>query len=157
VNRDVALASHDDTTAEHVAQAAGEGVTISEFPTTMLAAERAHAHGMSVVMGAPNVVLGGSHSGNVGAEELARAGLLDALSSDYVPVSLVHAAFRLAERPGLGLPEAVRLVSDNPARMIGLGDRGRIEVGRRADLVRVRMVGEAPSVLGVWRAGERIA
>lgn len=155
--RSVTLASHDDTTAEHVAQAAAEGVEIAEFPTTRVAAEAAREAGLSVVMGAPNVILGGSHSGNVGAGELARAGLLDALSSDYVPVSLVHAAFDLHDRSGLELADAVSMVSRTPARMIGLVDRGALEPGLRADLIRVRRTGTTPSVLAVWREGARIA
>ena len=155
--RDLTLASHDDTTADHVAQAVAEGMTISEFPTTRIAAEEARRHGMAIVMGAPNVVLGGSHSGNVSAGELAQADLLDGLSSDYVPVSLLHGAFRLHAQAGLDLPAAVALISAQPARMIGLGDRGALAEGLRADLIRVRLVGETPSVLGVWRAGTRIA
>jgi alpha-D-ribose 1-methylphosphonate 5-triphosphate diphosphatase len=155
--RPVALASHDDTTAEHVHQAVAEGMAIAEFPTTQVAAEAARAQGMQIVMGAPNVILGGSHSGNVAAAALAGAGLLDGLSSDYVPVSLLHAAFRLAELPGQSLPATVGLVSRRPAAMIGLADRGAIAPGLRADLVRVRRVEDAPVVLAVWRGGERIS
>jgi alpha-D-ribose 1-methylphosphonate 5-triphosphate diphosphatase len=154
---DVALASHDDTTAEHVEQAVREGMTIAEFPTTRLAAEKAKGAGMAIVMGAPNVILGGSHSGNVSAQELAAIDHLDALSSDYVPVSLLHAAFRLTDVAGLDLPAAVAKVSRNPARLIGLDDRGEIGEGRRADLVRVRIVEGTPAVIAVWRQGVRVA
>jgi alpha-D-ribose 1-methylphosphonate 5-triphosphate diphosphatase len=154
--RELTLASHDDTTADHIEQAVAEGMAISEFPTTRAAADAAHVHGMSVLMGAPNVILGGSHSGNVSALELAGAGLLDALSSDYVPVSLLHAAFRLADVARLPLPEAVAMVTRNPAAMIRLGDRGAIAPGLRADLIRVRRTGATPSVVAVWRQGERI-
>jgi alpha-D-ribose 1-methylphosphonate 5-triphosphate diphosphatase len=154
--RGVTLASHDDTTAEHVEQAVAEGMAISEFPTTLAAADAAHAHGMSVLMGAPNVILGGSHSGNVSALELAGVGLLDALSSDYVPVSLLHGAFRLADHIWLPLPQAVAMVTRNPAAMIGLRDRGAVSPGLRADLLRVRRTGTTPSVIAVWRGGERI-
>jgi alpha-D-ribose 1-methylphosphonate 5-triphosphate diphosphatase len=150
-------ASHDDTTAEHVAEARGLGVTISEFPTTLVAAAAARAAGLGIVMGAPNLVLGGSHSGNVAAAELAARGLLDALSSDYVPASLAQAVFRLAGGHGIALPEAVATVSTGPAAMLGLTDRGAIAVGQRADLVRVRPVGTTPHIVSVWRAGERIA
>jgi alpha-D-ribose 1-methylphosphonate 5-triphosphate diphosphatase len=122
-----------------------------------VAAEAAREAGLGVVMGAPNIILGGSHSGNVGAGELAEAGLLDALSSDYVPVSLLHAAFRLHDTAGLDLADAVAMVSRTPARMIGLADRGALEPGLRADLIRVRRTGSTPSVLAVWREGERIA
>ncbi|GAA4020866.1 alpha-D-ribose 1-methylphosphonate 5-triphosphate diphosphatase [Actimicrobium antarcticum] len=150
------LASHDDTTQEHVDQGIGHGVTMSEFPTTLLAAKAARAGGLGIIMGAPNRVRGGSHSGNVAASELARAGLLDALSSDYVPASLLHAAFLLQE-DGYSLPRAIATVSRNPASMVGLTDRGEIAVGLRADFLRVRVVAGMPVVLETWKAGARIA
>ena len=128
------VASHDDTTPEHVDEAVADNIMISEFPTTLVAAEAARAAGMRTVMGAPNVVRGGSHSGNVSAIDLAEAGLLDALSSDYAPISLVHAAFALHERVGLSLPDAIATISANPADMLGLDDRGRIAPGLRGDL-----------------------
>lgn len=154
--RDVHLASHDDASAEHVAQAADSGVRIAEFPTTQEAADAARRAGLITVMGAPNMVRGGSHSGNVAATDLAERGLLDAFSSDYVPVSLLDAAWRLT---GLGysLPAAVATVTANPAQILGLTDRGRIEPGRRADLVRVRALEYGPVVRQVWRSGERVA
>ncbi|MGN6703918.1 MAG: alpha-D-ribose 1-methylphosphonate 5-triphosphate diphosphatase [Burkholderiaceae bacterium] len=151
----VALASHDDTTAAHVEQGVRDGVTVSEFPTTMAAAEAARRHGLAIVMGAPNMVRGGSHSGNVAAAELARADLLDVLSSDYVPASLLHAAF-LLQREGFSLPKAMATVSRNPARMAGLSDRGEILAGRRADFLRVRLVKGIPIVMQVWKAGQQI-
>jgi alpha-D-ribose 1-methylphosphonate 5-triphosphate diphosphatase len=155
--RPITLASHDDTTIGHVEEAAADGITILEFPTTHAAAEAAHARGLGVVMGAPNLVLGGSHSGNVSAQQLARHGLLDALSSDYVPVSLLHGAFKLHRLLGMPLPQAIAPISRNPAAMIGLDDRGAIAPGLRADLVRARLIGETPSVIAVWRGGERVA
>ncbi|MDX6748668.1 alpha-D-ribose 1-methylphosphonate 5-triphosphate diphosphatase [Geminicoccaceae bacterium 1502E] len=156
--RGIALASHDDARLEHVEEAAALGCVVSEFPTTMEAAEAARAHGLQVLMGAPNLIRGGSHSGNVAAGDLARAGLLDIISSDYIPASLIMAAFRLAAEPfGMALPEAVATVTDNPARAAGLDDRGRIEVGLRGDLVRVRLVDGRPVVRGVWVQGERVA
>jgi alpha-D-ribose 1-methylphosphonate 5-triphosphate diphosphatase len=154
--RGIPLASHDDTKPEHVAQAQGEGVAISEFPTQAEAARAARAAGMAIVMGAPNVVRGGSHSGNVAAVELARLGLLDALSSDYVPASLMMAAFRLMSDAGFSVPQAVATVSLNPARAAGLHDRGEIAPGLRADLVQVRLVGAQPVVRAVWREGRRV-
>ena len=151
------IASHDDATEEHVAEAAGLGLTISEFPTTMEAAKAAHSRGMGTIMGGPNVVRGGSHSGNVSAGELAEAGGLDALSSDYVPSSLLHGALRLHEHHGMTLPGAIATVTRNPAAMIGLDDRGRIEVGARADLIRVKRLDDGvPVVRRVWRQGERV-
>ena len=154
----IALASHDDTTVAHVEEAFVEGATVSEFPTTIAAAQAAHARNMATIMGGPNVVRGGSHSGNVSAIELARMGLVDILSSDYVPGSLLSAVVRLTEVAGLSLPQAVALVSHNPARSIGLHDRGAIALGLRADLVQVRMTAlpdgrQQPIVRAVWRGG----
>ncbi len=113
---------------------------------------------MSVLMGAPNVVRGSSHSGNIAARDLAEAGLLDVLSSDYIPFSLLHAAFALADQvETIKLPEAIAMVTATPARTVGLDDRGMIEAGRRADLVRVRVDKGIPIVRAVWRAGKRVA
>jgi alpha-D-ribose 1-methylphosphonate 5-triphosphate diphosphatase len=154
--RRIPLASHDDTKPEHVEQARGEGIAISEFPTQVEAAQAARTAGMAIVMGAPNVVRGGSHSGNVAAVELARRGLLDALSSDYVPASLMMAAFRLVSDAGFSIPQAIATVSLNPARAAGLEDRGEIAPGLRADLVQVRLVGNQPIVRAVWREGRRV-
>jgi alpha-D-ribose 1-methylphosphonate 5-triphosphate diphosphatase len=150
-------ASHDDTTPEHVAEAVACGCRVAEFPTTVEAAEAARASGLGIVMGAPNLVLGGSHSGNVSAAELVERGLLDVFSSDYVPASLLQAAFLLHEGFGLALPEAIAPVSRMPAEILGLADRGRIAPCLRADLVRVREVGTTPTVVAVWREGQRIA
>ncbi len=109
-------------------------------------------------MGAPNVVRGGSHSGNVSALTLARQGLLDILSSDYVPSSLLAAAFLLAEQvPDMDLPAAVGLVSREPAAAAGLHDRGEIAVGRRADLIRVAVSDGHSVARSVWREGVRVA
>jgi alpha-D-ribose 1-methylphosphonate 5-triphosphate diphosphatase len=155
------LATHDDTTADHVQQAIDEGVQISEFPTTVAAARAAHDNAIAVVMGAPNLVRGGSHSGNVAAVEVARLGLLDALSSDYVPVSVLHAAFLLAEDTGFALAHAVATISAHPANMVGLTDRGEIAAGKLADFIRVKVTptpsGNYPVVGCVWRLAQRIA
>lgn len=155
---DIVLASHDDADRQHVAESAGDGVRIAEFPTTVVAAEASHALGIAVMMGAPNIIRGGSHSGNVAAEELARAGLLDILSSDYVPASLLMAGFDLPRRvPGLTLAEAIRTVTLNPAEATGLRDRGALEAGRRADLVRVAWLDGAPFAREVYRGGRRVS
>ena len=150
--------SHDDRTRAHAEQAAGEGLAISEFPTTLEAARRARDLGMAIVAGAPNYLRGGSQSGNVGVAELLAHGLVDALASDYIPRSPLDAAFRLAADPAFphDLPAALALVSDAPARMTGLSDRGRIEEGLRADLVAVRLVGDQPVVQAVWRGGRQV-
>jgi alpha-D-ribose 1-methylphosphonate 5-triphosphate diphosphatase len=157
IARGLKLASHDDATLEHVAEAVADGVTISEFPTTEEAARAAHANGLAVLMGAPNLVRGGSHSGNIPTADVARAQCLDLMSSDYVPASLLHAAFALPQDvPAITLPEAVTVVSRNPARVMGLDDRGEIAPGKRADLIEVRLMDGHPVVRTVWRAGERV-
>src|ERR1700678_1870433 len=166
--RGITLATHDDATPEHVAESVELGVRISEFPTTVLAATAAEKHGQLIVMGAPNIVRGGSQSGNVAAAELLGLGLLHILSSDYVPSSPLQAVFQLAADGALGLADGVRLISGNPARAVGLDDRGEIVVGRRADLVRVRPYDQpaterhprgrrVPVVRRVYRQGERVA
>ncbi|MEN8500363.1 MULTISPECIES: alpha-D-ribose 1-methylphosphonate 5-triphosphate diphosphatase [Paraburkholderia] len=152
----IPVASHDDTLIEHVEQARAEGIVLAEFPTTRIAAQAAREHGISTIMGAPNIVRGGSHSGNVSALELARAGLLDILSSDYVPSSLLTAVFELVDKAGWSLPRAMATVSAEPARTAGLQDRGAIEPGLRADFVRVTMLGALPVPRATYRAGARI-
>ena len=154
----LALASHDDATLAHAEEAIADGVAISEFPTTLEAAAAAHDGGLSILMGAPNVVRGRSHSGNIAATDLVRAGLLDILSSDYVPFALLQAAFVLPRQvEGMGLPEAIAKVTRNPARAAGLVDRGEIAIGLRADLVQVRIVGDLPVIRSVWRQGKRVS
>ncbi|MEY2875085.1 MAG: phosphonate metabolism protein PhnM [Pseudomonadota bacterium] len=152
----LALASHDDTTAAHVDEAHHLGAVISEFPTTLAAARRARAHGLLTLAGAPNVLRGTSHAGNVAAVTLVREGVLDALSSDYVPASLLAAAWQLSREGLLDLPAAVRLVTLQPARAAGLADRGALAPGLRADLVRVREVAGHPAVRAVWNTGRRV-
>ena len=154
----VPLASHDDTTAEHVQEAVRDNVAIAEFPTTVEAAQALHAAGVRVLMGAPNLVRGGSHAGNVATADLAKAGVLDILSSDYVPSSLLWAALRLPQAaPGIDLAAAVRTVTKTPAEAVGLHDRGEIAAGKRADLIRVRSTGTMAAVRSVWRVGRRVA
>ena len=156
--RNIALASHDDATCEHVLESRQLGSVIAEFPTTIAAAQASRQHGMNVLMGAPNIVRGGSHSGNVAAHHLAASGLLDILSSDYYPASLLDAAFRIADDEGnaFTLAQAIRLVSKNPAQALGLHDRGEIAEGKRADLVLARRHGEHIHIDHVWRQGKRV-
>ncbi|MCJ1899451.1 MULTISPECIES: alpha-D-ribose 1-methylphosphonate 5-triphosphate diphosphatase [Paracoccus] len=150
------LASHDDTTAAHVALSAGHGVRLAEFPTTPEAAAACHDHGIMVMMGAPNLIRGGSHSGNVSAAELARAGHLDILSSDYVPSGLLAGALILA-RIWDDLPRAIATVTANAAQAAGLSDRGRLAPGLRADLIRFAMLDEATPVMReTWVRGRRV-
>ena len=152
------LASHDDTTAAHVEQSIGDGVKVAEFPTTLDAAARLHEAQVKVLMGAPNLVRGKSHSGNVATADLARAGQLDILSSDYVPSSLLMAALRLPHvTDAYDLPAALRTVSKTPADVVGLTDRGEIAVGKRADLLRVHLDDDDAAVRSVWSGGRRVA
>lgn len=156
--RGISLASHDDATTEHVDEAVADGITIAEFPTTVEAARASHENGIRVMMGAPNVVRGGSHSGNVSARDLAEHGYLDIVSSDYVPSSLIHASMLLEDViEGIDLPTAIRSVTKNPADSAGLTDRGEVTIGRRGDLVRVHRSPHHPVIRGVWREGHRVA
>jgi alpha-D-ribose 1-methylphosphonate 5-triphosphate diphosphatase len=155
---DVPLASHDDTTEENVTDAIRDRVSVAEFPTTIEAARGLHQAGIGILMGAPNVVRGGSHSGNIAAVDLAREGLLDILSSDYIPSSLLMAALQLPARvPAIDLAAAIRTVSKTPAEAVGLSDRGELAIGKRADLIRVHVAGDVPVVRSVWREGHRVA
>lgn len=156
-HRNLPLASHDDDTPSEMARNLADGITISEFPVTMEAARAAHDLKVEVIAGAPNIVRGGSHSGNVAAADLVREGLAHAFASDYVPASMLEAAWRAVEAGGITLPQAIAMVTDTPARMARLHNRGRLGTGLKADLVRVRSIGDMPLVRGVWRAGERIA
>lgn len=156
--RGIAIASHDDATQAHVEESHAVGSAIAEFPTTAEAARASRGKGMQILMGAPNIVRGGSHSGNVAAWQLAAEGLLDILSSDYYPAALLDAAFRLAadERNAMQLPQAVALVTHNPARALGLEDRGDIAEGYRADLVLAHTVHGHPHVRHVWVQGRQV-
>jgi alpha-D-ribose 1-methylphosphonate 5-triphosphate diphosphatase len=155
---DIPLASHDDTTEENVTDAIRDRVSVAEFPTTMEAARGLHQAGIHVLMGAPNVVRGGSHSGNIAAVDLAREGLLDIMSSDYIPSSLLMAAMQLPKHvPAIDLAAAVRTVTKTAAEAVGLADRGEIVAGRRADLIRVHLAQDLAVVRSVWREGHRVA
>ena len=157
-NIGVTTATHDDATEAHIKEAITLGATISEFPTTVAAASAASNAGMSTILGGPNVVRGGSHSGNVSAADLSAKGLLDALSSDYVPSSLLYGAFLLSDKQGLSLPDAIATVTTNPARMVNFNDRGEIKAGLRADLIQVkRCTDGTPIVRKTFKLGERVA
>ncbi|WP_424811873.1 alpha-D-ribose 1-methylphosphonate 5-triphosphate diphosphatase [Roseococcus sp. YIM B11640] len=153
--RGIPLASHDDEDASEVRRNAEDGIRVSEFPVTMEAAEEAARIGVGVIAGAPNIVRGGSHSGNVAAIDLIRANAVNVLASDYVPPALIEAAFHVADE--MGLPKAVAMITSGPAAMCKLEDRGALVPGLRADLVRVARHGTMPVVRQVWRSGERIA
>ena len=153
--RGLPVASHDDETAEQIAEHARLGIRIREFPVTMEAALAALALNVPVIVGAPNLVRGGSHSGNVSAMEIARAGALDTIASDYVPAGMIEAAYLCA--PVIGLAPAIASITANPARMCRMVDRGRLQAGLRADVVRVRHHAGLPFIRAVWREGARVA
>ena len=156
--RNIPLASHDDTTVENVAEAVTDRVSVAEFPTTLEAASALHKAGIGILMGAPNVVRNGSHSGNIAAIDLAREGMLDILSSDYVPSSLLMGALQLSMKvPSIDLAAAVLTVTKRPAEAVGLADRGEIAIGKRADIIRVHVARDQPVVRSVWREGQRVA
>ncbi|KQX34963.1 phosphonate metabolism protein PhnM [Devosia sp. Root436] len=153
----IVLASHDDATRDHVEEAVELGLHIAEFPTTLEAAKASRQAGLAILMGGPNVVRGSSHSGNVSARALAEADLLDILSSDYIPFSMLQSAFSLADNvEGISLSKAIQLVTKRPAEAAGFHDRGEIAVGKRADFVHVRVEDGIPIVLTVWRQGRRV-
>jgi alpha-D-ribose 1-methylphosphonate 5-triphosphate diphosphatase len=155
--RKIPLASHDDATLDHVEEAIADGVSVAEFPTTLEAARASHRAGMAVLMGGPNIVRGKSHSGNISALELASNGVLDIISSDYVPCAMLWGALKLHTDAGLPLPAAVATVTRNPARATGFEDRGEIRAGLRADVIRVKPMDTGPLVRDVWRRGEKVA
>jgi alpha-D-ribose 1-methylphosphonate 5-triphosphate diphosphatase len=134
-NHGVAMASHDDDTVAKAHLMADIGAVISEFPVTMEAAEAAAARGLMIAMGAPNAMRGQSYSGNLSARDAHAAGVLSILAADYHPAAIIPAIMALAEQDANGLAGAARLATANPAKALGLTDRGEITVGKRADLV----------------------
>ncbi|MFL0693903.1 MAG: alpha-D-ribose 1-methylphosphonate 5-triphosphate diphosphatase [Agrobacterium tumefaciens] len=158
-SRAMPLMSHDDTDVAHIEEGIAEGVSISEFPCSMEAAEAAREAGMQIVAGAPNLVRGGSQSGNIAVRDLLAARLVDILASDYVPRSMLDAAFMISADPGLDydLPSAIAMVTRNPALAGNLADRGAIATGLKADLIRVDLQDGHPFVKSAWRSGNRIA
>ncbi|NET26622.1 phosphonate metabolism protein PhnM [Okeania sp. SIO1I7] len=154
----ISLASHDDATISHVQEALENGAVLAEFPTTLEAAKEAHNSGLQVLMGAPNLVLGGSHSGNVSAMELVEQNLVDVISSDYVPRSLLQSIFIISHKIAKPLYEVMKLVTINPAKTINLShDRGSLEVGKRADLITVHDDGIVPHLTSAIINGRRVA
>ena len=153
----IIIASHDDATKQHIEEAVKTGVSIAEFPTTLEAAKIARENGLKMLLGAPNVVRGGSHSGNISVTELAKQNLVDMLSSDYVPSSLLHSIFLLVNaHKVISLPEGIAMVSKTPAEVMGLNNRGEIKVGNKADLIRCAVIDNIPIIKSVWRNGQRL-
>jgi alpha-D-ribose 1-methylphosphonate 5-triphosphate diphosphatase len=154
----IALASHDDATVEHIQEAVQDGAVLAEFPTTLEAAKAAHNSGLQVLMGAPNLVLGGSHSGNISAMELVLQNLVDVISSDYVPQSLLQSIFIIAEKTGKPIYQAMQLFTSNPAKAINVfSDRGSLEIGKRADFITVHNDGIVPRLMTTICRGDRVA
>lgn len=152
----IRLLTHDPVDRADIAEARSWGASIAEFPTTVEAASAARDAGMPTVLGAPNVLRGGSHSGNVSAEELVARDLVTILSSDYQPTTLLAAAFVLARNGTCSLARAAGLVTAGPAEALGLDDRGCIELGRRADLLLVSDEARWPTVRDSFRAHDPI-
>lgn len=152
----VPTASHDDDTVERVVTMRNLGVSMSEFPINLDTAKAAVSCGLPTVLGAPNILRGQSQSGSMRAIDAVRAGVAGCLCSDYQPSTLIGAAFLVASQTDLTLPQAVALVTANPADACGLSDRGRIAVGLRADLVAVTLVGDLPMVTHAWSAGRLV-
>ncbi len=149
----LSLASHDDDSAEKVAEMHDLGVTISEFPVTLPAAEEARRRGLWTLMGAPNALRGQSMSGNLSALDAAKAGLLSVIAADYHPAAFVPGIFKIADAMDNNLPAAVAMATSNAARSAGLLDRGEIALGQRADLVVVEK-GDVHRIRATFRAGQ---
>ncbi len=152
----IRLLAHDADDETAIAAAHDAGARVAEFPVTIEAAAAARERGMTIVMGAPNALRGHSHSGNASARALVEAGLCDVIASDYMPSALLACAFEMATSTQRPLPEMVAMITRGPATMAGLTDRGRIEVGARADLVLVDDRGRWPSVVGTHRADDHV-
>ncbi len=156
--KNISLASHDDATVDHVKEAISEGVVLAEFPTTLEAAKEAHNNGLLVLMGAPNVVLGGSHSGNISAMELVELDLVDIISSDYVPRSLLQSVFIISKTANKPLYEVIKYITLYPAKAINLGNQiGSLEVGKKADFITIHDDGVVPRIIEVYKHSLRVA
>ena len=152
----IATASHDDDSVQRIATMRNLGVSMSEFPITLDTARAAVSCGLPTILGAPNVLRGQSQSGSMRAIDAIRAGVASCLCSDYQPSTLIAAAFAVAAQTDLSWPQAIALVTANPADACGLSDRGRIAVGQRADLVAVAQVGALPLISHTWSAGRLV-
>ncbi|MCC5668871.1 alpha-D-ribose 1-methylphosphonate 5-triphosphate diphosphatase [Nostoc sp. CHAB 5784] len=154
LHQNVSVASHDDDTPERVQTMANMGVQLSEFPINLETAKTAKAAGMFTIFGAPNILRGQSQSGSIKAIEAVHHQVASCLCSDYAPGTLLAAVFRLLEISELNLPQAIALVTHNPAQALELSDRGEIAVAKRADLLAVEVVNGLPQVTITWVAGK---
>lgn len=152
----VSIASHDDDSPDKIATVRALGAVISEFPINIETARAARENGLATLFGAPNILRGKSQSGNMRALDAVINGLADCLCGDYSPASLLPSIMRLPSLTDITLSQAVAMVTVNPARAIGLSDRGEIAVGKRADLVAVKMLGSLPHVEKVWKDGKLV-
>jgi alpha-D-ribose 1-methylphosphonate 5-triphosphate diphosphatase len=155
-DQNIPVATHDDDTPERVQMMANMGVRLSEFPMNLETAKAAKAAGMFTIFGAPNILRGQSQSGSLKAIDAIQNQVASCLCSDYIPETLLAAVFRLLEISDLSLPQAIALVTDNPAEALELHDRGKIAVGRRADLLAVEMVNGLPQVMTTWVLGKAV-
>lgn len=141
--KNISVASHDDDSPEKLNSLKKRGFSISEFPINLETAISAREEGLTVVMGAANVMLGGSHSGNLSAELAIKKDLVDVLCSDYYPSSILHSIFKLHFESGMDLAYLFNLVTRNPAIATNIiDDRGEIAVGKRADLIFIELKDE---------------
>jgi alpha-D-ribose 1-methylphosphonate 5-triphosphate diphosphatase len=153
----IIIASHDDDSPQKVEMQFASGSTICEFPITVDTARRARELGMWIVVGAPNIVRGGSSSGNQDARELFELGLADIICADYHAPSLLVSAFKLISDGLCDLPFAVRTLTLNAAKAVGLERVGAIRMGYRADLTIVRETTRGhPAVEAAFRAGSEV-
>lgn len=154
----IPLASHDDSTVEQVEESIQDQVILAEFPTTLEAAKLAHTSGLKILMGAPNLVLGGSHSGNISALDLVEHQWVDILSSDYAPRSLLESVFIITKETNQPLYEVLKLITLNPAKLINIAEeRGCLKVGQKADFITVHYDKVVPQITAVFCQGERVA
>jgi alpha-D-ribose 1-methylphosphonate 5-triphosphate diphosphatase len=149
----IPIASHDDDRPEKISIVKDLGVVVSEFPINLETAQAARAAGLATLFGAPNILRGKSQSGSMRALDAIIHGVADCLCGDYSPAALLPAVMQLPKLANISLPEAIALVTSNPARAIGLHDRGVIAPGKRADLLAVRNLGGLPQAAQVWSNG----
>lgn len=157
-DKNISIASHDDDTVEKVDFVKNLGATISEFPITKEVAKAAQKAGMQTIAGAPNVLLGKSHAGNLSAADAIQDGCIDILCSDYYPAAMLHSIFKLNEKYGVDLYEAFKFVTINPAKAVKMDHLiGSIKEGKKADLLIIEKLDEIPVVTSVFVDGKMIS
>ncbi|MCR8630283.1 phosphonate metabolism protein PhnM [Paenibacillus radicis (ex Xue et al. 2023)] len=157
-DRNIAIASHDDDSLEKLDLVESFGTAISEFPITLEIAKKAKEKGLFTVAGAPNVILGGSHSGNLSAAEAVQHECIDILCSDYYPAAMLHAVFQLAGQCGKNLADMFKLVTLHPAKAVNMdGEFGSIKEGKKADILIIEKIEpDFPVITAVWVDGKLI-